>query len=99
MGILTRKQGGDFVINSDRWSNDALNVRAPKMRPSDSFAVWTGESWSAVMTDAKTFETLDDADEYVKVNFSNLAGRPAATKPSIIQPVESVTPSPAATEL
>ena len=98
MGILTRKQGGDFVISSDRWATDAPTSRAPKMRPSNSLAVWTGESWSDVMTDAKTFETLDDADEYVKANFSNLAGQPAATKAKISRPVESVAPAASVTE-
>ena len=26
-------------------------------------------NWSVVMTEAKTFGTLDDADDYVRVNF------------------------------
>jgi hypothetical protein len=65
MGILTRKQGTSFVIGSDRSSTDAPTTRPPKGRLSESIAVWTGENWSAVMNEAMTFETLDDADEYV----------------------------------
>jgi hypothetical protein len=51
------------------------------------------------MTEALKFETLDDADEYVQANFSKLVGQLAPNRPSIIQPVESVTPAPAVTEL
>ena len=94
MGILTRKQGAGYVIGSDRSATDAPTGRAPKGRPSDSYEVWTGDAWSAVMTEAMTFDTLDDADEYVRANFSKVAGQPSPTKPSIKRPVESVIPSP-----
>jgi hypothetical protein len=97
MGILTRKQGADYVIGSDRSATEAPTSRAPKGRLTDSITVWTGESWSAVMTEAMTFGTLDDADEYVRANFSKVTGQVSATKPSIKRPVESVTPSPAVT--
>ena len=98
MGILTRKQGAGFVIGSDRNATDAPTPRPPKGRLSDSIAVWTGEIWSAVMTDEMTFETLDDADEYVRVNFSKVAGQFSPAKPSIKRPVESVLPSPSVAE-
>jgi len=98
MGILTRKQGTGFVIGSDRNATDAPTTRPPKGRLSDSIAVWTGETWSAVMTDAMTFETLDDADEYVRVNFSKVAGQFSPAKPSIKRPVESVIPPPPVAE-
>jgi hypothetical protein len=98
MGILTRKQGTGFVIGSDRNATDAPTTRPPKGRLSDSIAVWTGGTWSAVMTDAMTFETLDDADEYVRVNFSKVAGQFSPAKPSINRPVESVLPSPPVAE-
>jgi hypothetical protein len=98
MGILTRKQGTDYVIGSDRSATDAPTGRAPKGRPSDSYEVWTGEAWSAVVTEAMTFDTLDDADEYVRANFSKVTGQLSSTKPSIKRPVESVTPSPPVAE-
>ena len=72
MGILTRKQGTSYVIGSDRFATDAPTTRPPKGPLSGSIAVWTGETWSAVMTEAMTFETLDDADEYVRANFSKV---------------------------
>ena len=97
MGILTRQQGTGFVVTSDRWATDAPTARAPNMRPSDSLAVWTGQSWSAVNTEAMTFETLDDADEYVQANFSKLVGQPAPAKPCITRPAES--PSSAVPEI
>jgi hypothetical protein len=75
MGVLTRKQGADYVIGSDRDATDAQTVRPPKGRPSHSSAVWTGETWSPDMTEAITFPTLDDADEYVRANFSKVIGQ------------------------
>jgi hypothetical protein len=97
MGILTRKQGTDYVIASDRSVTDAPTSRPPKMRSSDSLAVWTGESWTAVMTEAMTFDTLDDADEYVRANFSKVTGQLSPTKPSITRPSGPAPPSPTVT--
>src|SRR5258708_1223725 len=98
MGILTRKQWPHYVISSDRSHTDAPTSRPPKGRPSANFAVWTGDSWSEVMTDAMTFETLDSADEYVRANFSKVTGllpaKPLAARrgrvvpatPAVIEP-------------
>jgi hypothetical protein len=93
MGIMTRKQGAGYVIGSDRSATDAPTNRPPKGPLSGSIAVWTGETWSAVMTEAMTFETLDDADEYVRANYSKVAGQLSPAQPNIKRPVESVIPS------
>jgi len=74
MGILTLRQDGGYVITSDRSMTDAPVKRAPKGKPSVNYQVWTGVSWSLVKTDAMTFGTLDDADEYVKANYPRLSG-------------------------
>jgi len=75
MGIMTRKSGTEYVISSDRSATDAPVNRAPKGRPSGNYEVWTGDAWSAEMTAAKTFGTLDDADEYVRANFKKVTGQ------------------------
>jgi hypothetical protein len=74
MGILTLQQDGKYVISSDRSITDAPVSRPPKGRPSGDYQVWTGDSWSLVKTDATTFDTLDEADEYVKANYHRLSG-------------------------
>jgi hypothetical protein len=94
MGILTRKQGTDYVIGSDRSATDAPTNRAPKGKSSDSLAVWTGEAWSAQMTDAMTFDTLDEADEYVRANFSKVTGQNSATKPIITRRIGPAISAP-----
>jgi hypothetical protein len=99
MGIMTRKQGAGYVIGSDRTASDAPTSRPPKGRPTGSLAVWTGESWSAVMAEAMTFDTLADADEYVRANFSKVTGQVSIIKPGFSRPAEAAIPSPAATEL
>jgi len=76
MGIQTLQRGGRYVITSDRNLTDALTSRAPKPKLSGDFReVWTGEAWSLVQADAMTFDTLDDADEYVKANYARLSGQ------------------------
>ncbi len=74
MGILTLRQAGKFVISSDRCITDAPVSRPPKREASDNYQVWTGDTWSLVQTDATTFGTLDEADEYVKANYRRLTG-------------------------
>ena len=74
MGILTLQQGEKYVISSDRNMTDAPVNRPPKGRPSGNYQVWTGDQWSLVKTDAMTFSTLDEADEYVRANYRRLSG-------------------------
>jgi hypothetical protein len=74
MGILTLRQGERYVISSDRSMADAPAKKPPKARSSGSYQVWTGDTWSLVTTDAMTFGTLDQADEYVKANYPRLSG-------------------------
>ena len=50
------------------------------------------------MTEAMTFDTLDDADEYVTANYSKVAGQFSPATPSIKRRVESVPPSPPVAE-
>jgi hypothetical protein len=95
MGIMTRRQGAGFVISSDRSASDAPTNRPPKGRPTESYEVWTDSGWSAVMSEAKTFGTLDDADDYVRINFARVTGLlPAAQKPSVRRPAKPSTPVP-----
>jgi hypothetical protein len=75
MGILTLQRDGRYVISSDRSITDAPVSRPPKANLSGDYRVWTGDAWSLVQTDAMTFDTLDDADEYVKANYARLSGR------------------------
>jgi hypothetical protein len=74
MGILTLQQDGKYVISSDRSITDAPVNRPPKGRPSGDYHVWTGDSWSLVKTEAAIFNSLDEADEYVKTNYRRLSG-------------------------
>lgn len=67
MGVMARDQGDIFVITSDRILGEATSNRAAK-RMSNTYLVWTGESWSSVMADAKTFETAEAADDYIRAN-------------------------------
>ncbi len=47
------------------------------------------------MTEAKTFGTLDDADDYVRVNFAQVTGLlPPVKKPSVKRPAKPTTPAP-----
>lgn len=74
MGIQTLRQGGDYVISSDRGMADAPTNRPPKGKPATDYYVWTGDAWSSVKTDAMTFATLDAADDHVKANYRRLSG-------------------------
>ena len=67
MGVMARDQGEVFVVTSDRILGETKNTRAAK-KMSSTYLVWTGDSWSSVMTDAKTFETHEAADNYIRVN-------------------------------
>jgi hypothetical protein len=74
MGILTLQQGEKYVISSDRCMTDAPVNRPPKGKPSADYQVWTGDGWSLVTTEAVTFGSLDEADQYVKANYGRLTG-------------------------
>jgi hypothetical protein len=67
MGVMTRDQGERFVVTSDRILGEPKSIRAAK-RLSGTYLVWTGDSWSSAMTDAKTFETAEAADDYIRAN-------------------------------
>jgi len=67
MGVMARDRGDVFVITSDRIPDEIQHKRAPK-NLSDTYLVWTGDDWSPVMTAAKTFETAEAADEYIRAN-------------------------------
>ena len=72
MGILTCQQGELFVITSDCITGEPSSKRAPA-RFSKAFEVWTGQRWSATQGDAISFSSLNAADEYVRVNYPQLA--------------------------
>ena len=72
MGILARKQGEAFVITSDRILGEAPTHKPPKKPTPELGQIWTGDQWSATMTEAKTFPTLDTADDYVRANFGQM---------------------------
>jgi hypothetical protein len=74
MGIMSRKQGNDFVITSDCNPQATPIKRAPR-KVSREYHVWTGIAWSTASGEAKTFDTLDDADEYIRSHFAQITGQ------------------------
>jgi hypothetical protein len=73
MGILTRKQGEQFVISSDHASPGARKTRAPRHLINEPYYVWTGAIWSSDQALAVLFGSLEDADDYVRMNYSKLS--------------------------
>jgi len=67
MGVMARMRDERFVITSDRNPDGPSIKRAPR-NLSDTYLVWTGESWSSVMSDALTFDTLEVAEDYIRAN-------------------------------
>jgi hypothetical protein len=67
MGVMTCDRGDVFVITSDRNPGEVQSTRLAK-KMSSTYQVWTGDSWSTVMTNAKTFETQQAADDYLRAN-------------------------------
>ena len=57
---LERRENIEFV-------GEAPSTRVAK-KMSSAYLVWTGENWSSVMAEAKTFETAEAADEYIRAN-------------------------------
>lgn len=78
MGILTRKQDERFVVSSDHASRGATSRRAPR-HLNEPYQVWTGLNWSPNVTEAVGFDSLDDADEYVRANYAKLVSTLQAT--------------------
>jgi hypothetical protein len=68
MGVMIRSQDNLFLITSDRVAGDLPSKSAPKRRAVEVYQVWTGDKWSTNASEAKTFNTEDEADEYVKKN-------------------------------
>jgi hypothetical protein len=82
MGILTQQLGTKYVISSDRSTADAPTNRPPRGKPFANYEVWTGAAWSTATTDATFFDSLVDADQYVKDNYALLSGkRDVAARP------------------
>jgi len=73
MGIMTRQFGEEFVITSDCDPLQAPTKLAAK-KVSGVYHVWTGNAWSPVVAEAKAFDTLDKADEYIKENYAQVTG-------------------------
>jgi hypothetical protein len=74
MGLLTRQIGLKYVISSDRTSDEVNTKRAPRFQ-SNTFLVWTGAEWSASMDQALSFDSLDEADEYVRANYGKVTAK------------------------
>jgi hypothetical protein len=74
MGSMTRKQGTTFVFTSDSCLTAGYSARAPK-RQSNVYEAWTGECWSKTVEEAKQFDTVDHADEYVCANYGKVTGQ------------------------
>jgi hypothetical protein len=72
MGILTRQLGTKYVISSDRALDGIATKRAPRLR-AEFYQVWTGSKWSVDMADAQLFDSLDEADEYVKSHYPSIS--------------------------
>jgi hypothetical protein len=68
MGVMAREQGELFVITSDRTLGDSPSKTAPKKPNAEVYQVWTGDKWSTTMTDAITFEEIEEVDEYIRRN-------------------------------
>jgi hypothetical protein len=72
MGVMIRSQGDLFVITSDRFTDDLPSKSAPKRNKNDTYRVWAGAKWSTNAFDARTFNTTEEADEYVRSNSSQI---------------------------
>lgn len=72
MGVMARKVDELFIITSDRILGEVPSNHAPKKRMIEEYQVWTGDKWSTQVTEAKEFETMDIADEYMRANYSQV---------------------------
>jgi len=74
MGIMTRQVGEEYIITSDTVIDEAPRKRAPR-RMTAKYRVWTGDGWSTDTAAAKTFSSMDQADEYVRANYARVTGQ------------------------
>ena len=72
MGVMPCKSGAKFIITSDRVAGELASDRVPKTSPLEVFQVWTGQGWSATITDATFFTAIDVADEYIRANYARV---------------------------
>lgn len=72
MGVMTQKHNEHYIITSDRSAADAPNKMAPKRRAATALHVWTGDHWSSDMAEAKTFPSLEAADDYTQANVARV---------------------------
>ena len=72
MGVMPRESGEKFIITSDRVAGELPSNRIPKKPLLEVFQVWTGRGWSATITDATFFTTIDVADEYIRANYARV---------------------------
>lgn len=72
MGIMARKAGEQFILTSDRIAGDLPKKAAPRRQLVEVYQVWTGDKWSTTLADAKTFTTIDVADEYIRANYTRV---------------------------
>ncbi len=68
MGVMPCKSGENFIITSDCVAGELPSSRVPKKTPPDVLQVWTGQGWSATITDATFFSEIDVAEEYIRAN-------------------------------
>ena len=72
MGVRPRKSGEEFIITSDRVAGELSSNNIPKKQRPEVFQVWSGNGWSATITDATLFTTIDVADEYIRANYARV---------------------------
>ena len=72
MGVRPRKSGEEFIITSDRVAGELPSNHISKKQRPEVFQVWSGNEWSATITDATLFTTIDVADEYIRANYARV---------------------------
>ena len=72
MGVMARESGEKFIITSDCVAGEPPSNRVPQKDRLDVFQVWTGEGWSATITDATFFTDIAVADEYIRANYARV---------------------------
>lgn len=71
MGVMARQVGELFIVTSDR-DAEGVHAKTVRKRLLDTYQVWTGSQWSTVASEAVTFTTMDEADEYVRANYTRI---------------------------